>query len=178
MSNLEPKQERFCREYLIDLNATKAAIRAGYSVDSARQIGSENLSKPSVREFIEKLKAKQDERIEIRADDVLREILALATVDVTRAFDDEGNLRPLSEIPEDVRKAIAGVDIEALYSGRGDTREQIGTLRKLKFWDKNKALEMLAKHKELLTEKLKVTGTVDIAERMRKGRERAKGKQL
>lgn len=177
MSDLEPRQERFCREYLIDLNATKAAIRAGYAADSASVQGSRLLANDKVSERIAKLKAKQEERLDIKADDVLRELLALATVDVTRAYDETGQLRPLHEIPEDVRKAIAGLDVEQLFEGRGDSREHVGTLRKLKFWDKTKALEMLAKHKALLVEKLEISGTVDIADRMRRGRERAKGKQ-
>lgn len=63
----------FCREYLVDLNATKAAIRAGYSEKTARQMGSENLSKPDVQEFISELMASRSERLQIDADWVLEQ---------------------------------------------------------------------------------------------------------
>jgi len=64
---LEPKQESFCAEYMIDLNATQAAIRAGYSKNSARQIGSENLSKPAIADRIAALQAERGAKTELDA---------------------------------------------------------------------------------------------------------------
>ena len=69
--SLTDKQEAFCLEYLIDLNATQAAIRAGYSKDTAQQIGSENLSKPLIAEKIAELKKDRSDRVQIDADYVL-----------------------------------------------------------------------------------------------------------
>lgn len=69
---LNDKQRRFCEEYLIDLNATQAAIRAGYSENSAKQIGSENLSKPDLQEYIQKLQDERSERLKTSSDWVLR----------------------------------------------------------------------------------------------------------
>jgi phage terminase small subunit len=71
-NKLTAKQEAFCREYLIDLNATQAAIRAGYSENTARQVGSENLSKPYISEFISSLKVDRSERVQLDADWVLK----------------------------------------------------------------------------------------------------------
>lgn len=71
MDNLTDKQKRFCEEYLIDLNATQAAIRAGYSNETARQIGSENLSKLDIQEHISQLTKERSERLKISADWVL-----------------------------------------------------------------------------------------------------------
>lgn len=72
MGKLTAKQQRFCDEYLIDLNATQAAIRSGYSEKTARQIGTENLSKPAIKEYIEnRLKEKHDELIADQ-DEVMR----------------------------------------------------------------------------------------------------------
>jgi len=71
---LTPKQQIFCTEYLVDLNATKAAIRAGYSNKTARFIATENLSKPNVAQRIAELKEKRNERVLIQADDVVREL--------------------------------------------------------------------------------------------------------
>jgi len=74
MAKLTDKQELFCKEYLIDLNATQAAIRAGYSENTAQIIGSENLSKPLIAKKIAELKAKRAERVEIKADDIARQL--------------------------------------------------------------------------------------------------------
>ena len=64
MAKLTPKQARFCEEYLVDLNATQAAIRAGYSVESAGSIGSENLTKPEIRARIETAMAERSKEPE------------------------------------------------------------------------------------------------------------------
>ena len=71
---LEPKQESFCAEYMIDLNATQAAIRAGYSKNSARQIGSENLSKPAIADRIAALQAERGAKTELDAEWVLERL--------------------------------------------------------------------------------------------------------
>lgn len=67
---LTPKQEAFCREFLVDLNGTQAAIRAGYSASTARQTAAENLSKPAISERIAELQAGRARRTDIAADDV------------------------------------------------------------------------------------------------------------
>jgi len=80
-SKLTPKQERFVSEYLIDLNATQAAIRAGYSEKTARQMATENLSKPSIQEALTKARKRQQERTEVTADFVLKELMKIAADD-------------------------------------------------------------------------------------------------
>lgn len=72
MAKMTAKQQRFCDEYLIDLNATQAAIRAGYSEKTARQIGTENLSKPAIAEYIEKRMAEKEDALIAKQDEVLR----------------------------------------------------------------------------------------------------------
>ena len=74
------KQRRFVEEYLIDLNATQAAIRAGYKVESAQQMGSENLSKPVINAAIERAMAAQSRRTGVTADRVIRELARIAFV--------------------------------------------------------------------------------------------------
>ncbi|QHJ78725.1 MAG: hypothetical protein [Bacteriophage sp.] len=75
MANLTPKQQRFVDEYLIDLNATQAAIRAGYSEKTAKEIGSENLTKPNIQEAIQKTQNIRTERTEVTQDYVLKTIV-------------------------------------------------------------------------------------------------------
>lgn len=77
---LTAKQEMFCKEYLVDLNATQAAIRAGYSEDSAKEIGCENLTKPNIKEYIDKAMKERSQRVEITADYVLNNIKDIAEV--------------------------------------------------------------------------------------------------
>lgn len=155
---LTPKQLAFIREYTIDLNATQAAIRAGYSEKTARQAGAENLSKPDIQAELTKLMEARAQRVEIDADTVLRELLRLARVDLCEAFNDDGSLKPVRDMPEDVRRAISGVDVFEEFQGRGEDREMIGYTKKLRFWDKTKALEMLGRHLKLFSDKLELTG--------------------
>lgn len=77
MDNLTPKQRRFCDEYLIDLNATQAAIRAGYSEKTAQQIGAENLSKPLIKEYIDARMAEKEDQLIAEQDEVLRYLTAV-----------------------------------------------------------------------------------------------------
>lgn len=90
---LTAKQEQFCKEYLIDLNATQAAIRAGYSEKTAQQIGAENLTKPVIQDFLRKKMNERSERTEISADYVLNGIKELTErcVQAVPVLDDEGN---------------------------------------------------------------------------------------
>ena len=83
MAKLTEKQKRFVEEYLIDLNATQAAIRAGYKVDSARDIGCENLTKPNIAEAIEKALAERSRRTGINQDRVVQELARIAFVNIT-----------------------------------------------------------------------------------------------
>ena len=77
MAKLTAKQQRFCDEYLIDLNATQAAIRAGYSEKTARQMATENLSKPSIKEYIEKRMAEKEAELIADQDEVLKYLTAV-----------------------------------------------------------------------------------------------------
>lgn len=90
---LTPKQAAFVREYLVDLNATKAAERAGYSVDTARSIGHENLTKPDIADAIERATKERAERTQITADYVLNGIKGLVErcIQAVSVLDDEGN---------------------------------------------------------------------------------------
>lgn len=75
MADLNDQQERFCHEYIVDLNGTQAAIRAGYSETSARQIASENLSKPNIRQRVKELAAERNEAVGLSAQFVIEGIV-------------------------------------------------------------------------------------------------------
>lgn len=168
MSELNDKQRRFVDEYLIDLNATKAAIRAGYSAKTAGSQAFDLLKKPEISAAVQAGKAARSKETGIDAQTVLGELLRLARVDIAGAFYPDGGLKPIHEIPEDVRRAISGVEVLEEFSGRGGDRSQVGWTKKIKFWDKARALEMLAKHLGLLKERVELTGKdggpVEVAE--------------
>ena len=90
---LNPKQQRFVDEYLIDLNATQAAIRAGYSPKTATAIASENLSKPSISAAIACAMAERSKRTGITQDRILEELAKVAFIKLTDIVDDTGKIK-------------------------------------------------------------------------------------
>lgn len=163
MKQLTLRQQRFVEEYPKDLNGMAAAVRAGYSAKTASPAAARLLNHvPAVRAAILEKLAARKQRCEIKADEVLLELWRIARADIGEAFDKEGRLKPLHEMPEDVRRAIAGVEVEEMFDGSGESRAHVGNLRKVKFWDKPRTLELLAKHLGLLVERVEVKGTIDV----------------
>lgn len=146
---LTNKQQRFVEEYMIDLNATQAAIRAGYSVKTAQRIGSENLLKLVIQSKIQELRTKQQARTQISADWVLKEIHRIASFDVRKMYDEYGKLIPVHMLDDDTAAAISGLDVVQSVDGEGGSE----TVKKYKISDKNTALEKLAKHFDLYGER-------------------------
>lgn len=139
MPKLTDKQKRFCEEYLIDLNATQAAIRAGYkNADVGRRL----VTKSHVSEYIEKLKAERSQRTEITADRVLAELAAIAFSDRTdiAKIEDGGvvTFTPTDQLDKDAKKTISGIE-----NGKYGT--------KVTTYDKVKALELIGKHLGMFT---------------------------
>ena len=136
---------RFCLELLKDFNASRAAREAGYSATRSRQTAHALLAMPEIQARITGLIAAQQERVELNADALLTEFVRIGLCDIAGAFDEFGGLKPLHEIPVDVRRAISGIETEELFAGKGAERTQIGVIRKVKFWNKLDALMALAK---------------------------------
>lgn len=143
---LTDKQEMFCREYLIDLNATQAAIRAGYSAKTANEQGAQNLAKLSIQKRISDLKAERNEQIGIDAAYVLRRLVEIDQMDVLDIMTDDMSIKPVSEWPVSWRLYLSGFDLAEMFEGRGEDREMVGILKKIKWPDKVKNLELLGKH--------------------------------
>lgn len=158
MAALTAKQQRFVEEYLIDLNATQAAIRAGYSENTAYSIGNENLSKPEIADAIAKAKAERSERTQIDADWVLRRLAAEVDADMADLIDEgTGALRKVHDWPEIWRKGlVAGFDV-AEISAEG---QSVGEMKKIKLSDRLKRLELIGKHIAVgaFSEKIQHTG--------------------
>ncbi|MBN1999030.1 terminase small subunit [candidate division KSB1 bacterium] len=141
------KQKKFIDEYLACNNATQAAIRAGYSLKSARQIGTENLSKPSIRQIIDRHQLDMASEAGVTAERIVLETKRIAFADPRELFKKSGYVLvdDPSKLPDDIAAAISGIDI--ITNKDGDTTY------KIRFWNKNQALELLAKYLGMLTGK-------------------------
>ena len=143
------KQKRFVEEYLIDLNATQAAIRAGYSPDSAADIGSENLRKPDIRAHIDKAMAERSRRTGVNADRVVQEIAKIAFVNAIEVIDPK---------TATVKENASSDDTAAIQSVKVKTFGEDGLEREIKMADKLKALELLGRHMGMFKDKVEVSG--------------------
>ena len=153
---LTAKQQRFVEEYLVDLNATQAAIRAGYSAKNADKIGPELLGKTRVAEAIKQAMAKRSRRTGINQDRVLRELAKIAFVNPTDVINmDEATIR--GEANREDTAAIASVKVKTIPSEDGDIVE-----REVKMCDKLKALELIGKHLGMFTDKLNVNAEMAV----------------
>jgi phage terminase small subunit len=109
---MNPKQLRFCTEYLLDLNGTQAAIRAGYSQKTAASIAEQHLRKLEIQAEIQRLQAQRSQRLDITADHVLKDLAALAftpITDVLSVEDGKVTLKDSSEWSEEAHKAVESV---------------------------------------------------------------------
>jgi phage terminase small subunit len=136
---LTEKQQRFANEYLIDLNATQAAIRAGYSPRTAEQQGSRLLSNVKVRAYIDECMAELSRRTGVNQERIIRELARIAFVNPSDVVDmNEATLKPYAT--EDDTAAIASVKVKTI-----PTQDGTGVEREIRFVDKIKALELLGK---------------------------------
>ncbi len=146
MAKLTDKKELFAREYLKDLNGTQAAIRAGYSAKTAQEQASRLLSNVMVQARISELKAERNEEIGVDAAYVLKRLVEIDQMDVLDIMKDDMSLKLVSDWPASWRRYLSGFDIAEMFEGRGDDREMVGILKKIKWPDKVKNLELLGKH--------------------------------
>lgn len=173
---LYPKQKRFAEEYIKDLNGKEAAIRAGYSQRTAEQIAYQLLQKPHVLAFVAELQGKRSQRTALDADYVLRRLAEIDQMDFIDIMDDDMGLKPLSQWPKVWRQYLSSFELAELFEGRGDDRTMVGVLKKIKWPDKVKNLELLGKHVSInaFRDRVDVNVNISLADRMRKARERSK----
>lgn len=151
---LKPEHERFCREYILDDNGTRAYQRAypnsGY--DSARDSASKLLAKPCISARIAELRAERNKRLEISADKVLRRLEARASANVRDLYRPDGSFIPVHELDPDVAIAIKSIEVDEIFAGKGDERIAIGITRKITMLDGKASDELLGKNLKLWKE--------------------------
>lgn len=155
---LSPKQQLFVDQYLVDLNATQAAIRAGYSERTANEQAGRLLVNVSVASAIAAAMKSRSERIKVNADYVLNRMIEIDKMDVLDIMDDEMQLKPVSQWPKVWRQYLNGFDLAEMFEGTGEARQAIGVLKKIKWPDKVKNLELLGRHFGMFNDKLALTG--------------------
>lgn len=158
---LTPKQQAFVNEYLIDLNATQAAIRAGYSEKTAGKIGQENLTKPDIAKVIAEAMESRSQRTEITADRVLQELAKIGFSDIRKLFSDFGTLLPVNELDDDAAASLSSIEITT-RKARGGDDDEVEEVAKVKLWDKRAALVDIGKHLGMFTDKLQVEGPISV----------------
>ncbi len=137
---MTPKQQRFVDEYMVDRNATQAAIRAGYSPKGAEVNASKMLRYPKVAEAIASATQAQSERTKINADWVLERLAAEATADVADIYAENGGLKPIRDWPLIWRQGlVSGLDVD-------EKPGQPGQVVKVKLSDRIRRLELIGKH--------------------------------
>ena len=146
------KQKRFIEEYLIDLNATQAAIRAGYSPDTANEQGSRLLANVSISSQVSKAMAERSKRTGVNADRVVMELAKIAFVNADDVIDAE---------TATVKPNAARDDTAAIQSVKVKTFGEDGLEREIKMADKLKALELLGKHLGMFKDKVELSGTLE-----------------
>jgi phage terminase small subunit len=140
------KQERFVEEYLIDLNAKQAAIRAGYKPNNADVIGYQLLQKTSVKNAIEKAMAERSRRTGISQDRVLYELAKMAFVNISDVVDLD-DARVKADATEEDLACIQAVKIKP---------NEFGTEREIKMYDKKASLELLGRHLGMFKDNVKL----------------------
>jgi phage terminase small subunit len=169
-SSLPTKRALFVKEYLVDLNGTQAAIRAGYKAKNADVQAAQLLGNLSVQEAIAQGQAKRAEKLEIDAEWVVARLRRLADFDARKLFNADGSPKPIHKLDDDTAYAIEGLDVEDLYEhfGKGQAKK-IGSIKKYRTAKHRDALELLGRHIAMFTDKIKLEGDLlaEVAERMR-----------
>ena len=150
MAKLTNKQKKFIDEYLVDLNATQAAIRAGYKEKTAYRTGAENLKKPQIQREIQKRMQERQQRTEVTQDMVVKELAAIAFAKATDYVEIRSNgvcgtvvIKPTTDLSDQQIRAIAGI------------KEGANGIE-IKLNDKEKALELLGRHLGMWNDKLDI----------------------
>ncbi|HID3655994.1 TPA: terminase small subunit [Serratia marcescens] len=173
-SKLNAQMERFCQEYIKNPdNQTAAAAAAGYK--NASVSASRNMDSPKVQERIAELMKQRNKRTKISADYVLNRLIEIDQMDVLDILNDDGGLKPISDWPKVWRTTLSGLDISTTITNFDETTLE-NMLKKIKWPDKVKNLELIGKHVDVMAfkERLEVSGTITIADRMAAARRRVK----
>lgn len=169
-------QEAYAQEYTkCPENQTQAAINAGFSPNTAAVKASVMMRDERIQKRIAELMEERNKRLRVSADYVLLRLVEIDQMDVLDILNDDGTLKPIREWPKIWRTTLSGFDLSSTIMNMDETSIET-ILKKIKWPDKVKNLELIGKHVDVnaFKERLEVSGTVTIADRMAKARRRVK----
>lgn len=173
---LTAMQEAYCQSYIkTPENQTQAAINAGFSPNTAHVKASVMMRDERIQKRIAELMEERNKRLRVSADYVLLRLVEIDQMDVLDILNDDGTLKPISQWPKIWRTTLSGFDLSSTIMNMDETSIET-ILKKIKWPDKVKNLELIGKHVDVnaFKERLEVSGTVTIADRMAKARRRVK----
>lgn len=174
---LTAMQEAYCQSYIKNPeNQSQAAIDAGFSPNTAAVKASVMMRDERIQKRIAELMEERNKRTRVSADYVLLRLVEIDQMDVIDILNDDMSIKPVSEWPKVWRQYLTGFELADMFEGRGDEKELVGILKKIKWPDKVKNLELIGKHVDVMAfkERLEVSGTLTIADKMAKARARIK----
>lgn len=175
---LTAMQEAYCQSYIkTPENQSQAAIDAGFSPNTAAVKASVMMRDERIQKRIAELMEERNKRMRVSADYVLMRLVEIDQMDVLDILNDDGSLKPIRDWPKVWRTSLSAMDINRIrMAGKDDEDDIESTLQKIKWPDKVKNLELIGKHVDVnaFKERLEVSGTVTIADRMAKARDRVK----
>lgn len=142
---LTAREEKYCQEYVLKLDKTKAAIAAGYSKRSAKEIGYENFTKPHIKQRIEEIRQEIKEKLGIDEHSVLTEMASLSYWNIQDFMDEGNNVKDLSQLDRDMLKPVTGIKVKRTIITVGDKTVE-STIIDLKMADKRASLQDLGRH--------------------------------
>lgn len=177
---LTAMQEAYCQSYIkTPENQTQAAINAGFSPNTAAVKASVMMRDERIQKRIAELMEERNKRMRVSADYVLMRLVEIDQMDVIDILNDDMSIKPVSEWPKVWRQYLTGFELADMFEGRGDEKELVGILKKIKWPDKVKNLELIGKHVDVnaFKERLDVNVNVTIADRIASARKRLKERQ-
>lgn len=168
---LPPKQVRFAEEYIKDLNGTQAATRAGYSQRTANEQAARLLANVSVQQYVRKLLEERSQEVKIDAAYVLTRLGEIDQMDALDILADDGSVKPIADWPKIWRQMISGLDVMEI--AQGDEKARIAVVKKIKWPDKIRNLELIGRHVgvQAFKDRVEHSGSIKgMADRMRRRR--------
>lgn len=146
---LTEKQKRFCEEYMIDLNGTQAAIRAGYNAKTAESQASRLLRNAKVQEYVKALRESQKKKTDLTKEMIVEELRRILMSDIRGFYREDGSLKPINELTNEQAAALAGVETDEIWGmevgGEGIQKKKLGETKKIKRYDKIAAAAQINK---------------------------------
>lgn len=171
-----PQQYQFVLQYLaLNFNGHGATLAAGYSKKTAKSSAWKLLAKPHIQALVKYEIDERSKRVKYDADKLLSRMVELDELDAADILDDDGNVLPIKQWPKTWRTLISGIEISEIWEGKGDEKEQIGLLKKIKWPCKLKNFELLGKHVNIQAwqmPEINITFTEQLAGRMSSSRKR------